>query len=190
MICRIMSVPRLLIHTCCAPCLIAPYYQLKETGMQITGFWFNPNIHPYTEYKARFDTLREFCERESIPLIMDYGYLLDDFIRNTAGDIEARCEYCYRSRLEPAVMMAKEKGFDYYSSTLLYSRYQKHDLINSVGEELGLKYGVKWYYQDWRVLWQKGIDLSKEQGMYRQKYCGCIYSERDRYLGKPKKESI
>lgn len=156
--------------------------------MEITAFWYNPNIHPYTEYLKRFETLKAFCETKGIPLIIEDDYDLDGFVINTARDIKARCAFCYDVRLTHTARMAKEKGFDYFSSTLLYSRYQNQELIDAIGKRLSEQYGVKWYYEDFRVLWQKGIELSKAEGMYRQQYCGCIFSERDRYLAKPKKD--
>lgn len=183
-----MSGPKLLLHTCCAPCLIAPYYKLTESGTQVTAFWFNLNIHPWTEYKQRLDTLREFALAEGFPLIERDVYDIDEYIRNTAADLENRCEYCYRHRLEATAKAAKEMGFDAFSTTLLYSRYQNHEQIISIANEMANRYQISFYYEDFRPLWNKGIELSKAKGMYRQKYCGCIFSERDRYLGKPKKD--
>lgn len=183
-----MPAPKLLLHTCCAPCLVAPYYKLTESGTEVSAFWFNLNIHPYTEYKQRLDTLREFAAAQKFELIERDEYGIDEFVMNTASDIENRCEYCYRHRLEATARTAKEQGFDAFSTTLLYSRYQKHELIKSIAAEMAERYGISFYYEDFRPLWNEGIKLSKEQGMYRQKYCGCIFSERERYLGKPKKD--
>jgi len=180
-----MSAPKLLMHTCCAPCLIAPYNKLKETGMQITGFWFNLNIHPYTEYRKRLETLQDFAAKENMPLIVRDQYGIDEFITGIDGNIDGRCEFCYRHRLDAVAKTAAEEGFEAFSSTLLYSRYQKHVLIKDIAHEMAQRYGVDFYYEDFRSLWQKGIELSKAAGMYRQQYCGCIFSERDRYLGKP-----
>lgn len=180
-----MSGAKLLLHTCCAPCLIAPYQKLTESGTQVTAFWFNLNIHPYTEYKQRLETLRSYAGSQGLQLIEHDVYDLDTFILNAAPDIENRCEYCYRHRLEATAKTAKELRFDAFSTTLLYSRYQKHELIVSIAEELADIYQIRFYYEDFRPLWNRGIELSKAEGMYRQKYCGCIFSERDRYLGKP-----
>jgi predicted adenine nucleotide alpha hydrolase (AANH) superfamily ATPase len=174
----------LLVHTCCAPCLIAPHRQLKEEGIRHGVFWFNPNIHPYTEYKARLDTLKAFAEKEGLPLLLADGYGLDEFVKNTIGDLANRCEYCYRTRLEATAKTAAEQGFSAFTTTLLYSKYQKHELIRQVAEEMSAKYGIPFFYRDWRSLWQEGIELSKREQMYRQKYCGCIFSEEERYLRK------
>lgn len=180
-----MSAHKLLLHTCCAPCLVAPYYKLKETGMQITGFWFNLNIHPYTEYKLRLESLQEFAETEKLDLIVHDRYGIDEFVLGIDGKIKERCGFCYRHRLEAVAKHAAEDGFDSFSSTLFYSRYQNHELMLSIAREMSVKYKIDFYYDDFRKLWYQGIELSKAAGMYRQKYCGCIFSERDRYLGKP-----
>ena len=176
-----MSGLKLLVHTCCAPCFIAPYNQLKDGGIAVSAFWFNPNIHPLLEYQKRRDTLRDFCANENIPLIETDEYGLQTFLLNTLKDITARCTYCYDVRLEAVAKAAAESGYNAFSTTLLYSRYQKHDMIIQTAKAMAAKHGVDFYYQDWRSLWQDGIRLSKEAGMYRQQYCGCIFSEEDRY---------
>lgn len=179
-----MSVPEhLLLHTCCAPCLIAPYRQLKAEGIRLSALWYNPNIHPVTEYRNRLGTLREFAEREGFPLIVKDDYGLREFVRKVAADIDNRCEWCYRSRLEVAARTARELGCDAWSTTLLYSKYQKHELIREIAEQTARETGTVFYYRDWRPLWSEGVRLSKEEVMYRQKYCGCVFSEEDRYLG-------
>lgn len=172
------------MHTCCAPCLVAPYHSLSEGGMKITAFWFNPNIHPYTEYLKRKEALVSFAEKEQFDLIVLDDYALEEFLINTTGDIGNRCQYCYSVRLEKAAEYASRNGFDAFSSTLLYSRYQKHEMIRRMAEDAANKYDISFYYEDFRPLWGKGIELSKAEGMYRQQYCGCIFSEKDRYLGK------
>lgn len=176
-----MSVLKLLVHTCCAPCFIAPFYQLQEAGYAVSAYWFNPNIHPLLEYQKRHETLQDFCQKEDIPLLEVDEYGLQSFLKATLSDIPARCVYCYDVRLDALAKAAAEGGFDAFSTTLLYSRYQKHELIISTAKAMAAKYGVDFYYEDWRVLWQKGIQLSKAAGMYRQQYCGCIFSEEDRY---------
>lgn len=178
-----MSVPeKLLLHTCCAPCLVAPIRQLKLKGIAVTAYWFNPNIHPVTEYRSRLESLKAFAEREQFPLVVEDRYGLREFVRAVANDPEGRCRHCYESRLDRAAQTAVELGCDAFSTTLLYSKYQKHDLIREVAEEMSQKYRIPFFYRDWRELWAEGIRLSKEEEMYRQKYCGCIFSEEERYL--------
>ena len=177
-----MPETKLLVHICCAPCFIAPYQDLKLQGMNIQGYWFNPNIHPYTEYRMRLQTLKDYAEAEGIPILYHDEYALDEFIQRANTNLAARCSQCYTWRLQRTAMAAAENGFTAFTSTLLYSRYQDHQSIIEVAERLAKQYGIEFYYQDYRELWNKGIELSKQKAMYRQKYCGCIYSERDRYL--------
>lgn len=178
-----MSVPEhLLLHTCCAPCLIAPYQQLKAEGIRFSAFWYNPNIHPFTEYRSRLESLKELSSREGFTLILKEEYGLRDFVKAVSGDIDSRCEYCYRSRLEETARQAIKQGCDAFSTTLLYSKYQKHELIREIAESISIKQGIPFFYRDWRPLWDEGVRLAKAEELYRQKYCGCIFSEEERYL--------
>ena len=171
---------RLLLHTCCAPCLVAPYYKLNN-DFDITVFWYNHNIHPTTEYNNRRDNVREFVRAENISYIEQDKYGLMDFFLQTIKDEANRCFNCYKFRLSNTVNVAIHEGYDAFSTTLLYSKYQKHEMIQQICSDLAKKYGVKFYYQDMRTYWQEGITLSKKKGMYRQKYCGCIFSEYERF---------
>ncbi len=177
---------RILLHTCCGPCAVFPLQQLRAAGHQVTGFFYNHNIHPYQEYAQRRDTAILMAEQNRMPLIMRDDYDLEGFLANVAAEPEKRCSYCYSSRLRTAAQAALEGGFDAFTASLLYSRYQKHDEIKLLGEQVGNEFGVSFYYQDFRSGWQEGIRLSKESGLYRQQYCGCIYSEKERYLPKSK----
>ena len=170
----------LLLHTCCAPCLVAPYYHLKK-DFDITVFWYNHNIHPTDEYRHRRDSVRDFTKTEDISYIEKDDYGLKKFLTCTYLDEENRCMNCYRNRLSDTAQVAVKNGFSAFSTTLLYSKYQRHELIRRLGEELATEYKVQFYYDDLRAFWQKGITLSKEKHMYRQKYCGCIFSEYERY---------
>ena len=172
---------KILLHICCGPCAIYPVNILREEGFDILGLFYNPNIHPYSEYEKRKETLRDFAAVESLPLVIEPGYPIEQYFRGIAFNEENRCHHCYRERLNHAFDLAREKQMDALTTTLLYSKYQKHDLIVSIGEELAQEYGVSFYYHDFREGWQEGIRLSKERLMYRQKYCGCIYSERERF---------
>jgi predicted adenine nucleotide alpha hydrolase (AANH) superfamily ATPase len=177
---------RILLHTCCGPCALYPLRTLRTAGHDVTGFFYNHNIHPYQEYKLRRDALVQMAEHEAMPLIMRDNYDLEVFLASVADDPDKRCSYCYASRLRATARVAAEGGFDAYTASLLYSRYQKHEVIRELGEQIGREFGVPFLYQDFRPGWQEGIKLSKELGLYRQQYCGCIYSEKDRYLPKAK----
>jgi len=172
---------RILLHTCCGPCALFPLRTLRVAGHDVTGFFYNPNIHPYQEYLLRRDAVVRMAELETMPLIMHDDYDLEGFLANVAAAPEQRCSYCYALRLRATARAAAEGGFDAFSAALLYSRYQKHDEIRELGEQIGREFGVAFHYQDFRPGWQEGIRLSKELGLYRQQYCGCIYSEKERY---------
>ena len=153
--------------------------------MAVTGYFFNHNIHPYLEYRKRLETVREYAEKIGLKVIFRDEYQLEEFLSAVAAEPEKRCAYCYASRLTATAIAAVEGGFDAYSSSLLYSRYQNHEVIKEMGEEIGKRYGIPFHYSDYRRGWQEGITLSKEMGLYRQQYCGCIYSEKDRYERRP-----
>jgi predicted adenine nucleotide alpha hydrolase (AANH) superfamily ATPase len=172
---------KVLLHVCCGPCAIYPVKEFRAQGMEVTGFFFNHNIHPYQEYRRRLDAAREFARRAEMELVCRDEYRLEEFLAAVAADPASRCGYCYASRLEATAQAAAERGFPAYSSSLLYSRYQNHDMIRALGEQFGARYGVRFVYDDFRRGWQEGIAASKELGLYRQPYCGCIYSEKERY---------
>lgn len=155
---------------------------MRKAGHNVTGFFYNHNIHPYQEYTRRMNAVLEMAELEALPLLMRDEYALEDFLANVAHSPETRCSYCYRSRLRATAEIAAKHGFEAFSASLLYSRYQRHEEIRELGEQAGREYGVAFYYEDFRPGWQEGISVSKELGLYRQQYCGCIYSEKERYL--------
>ncbi len=168
---------KILMHTCCAPCSTYVIKRLKEEGFNdITSYWFNPNIQPFDEYKHRLETLKDYTKMVDIPLIINEQYDLMDFIKNVINYEGIRCEYCYRLRLEMSVKYAKENGFDCFTTTLLVSPYQKHDMIKKICEELSEEYNIEFVYFDFRTGYYEGQQMAKEAGLYRQKYCGCIFS--------------
>ena len=173
---------KLLMHTCCAPCSVYCIDSLREEGIEPTLYWYNPNIHPYMEYKMRRDTLKEYAESININAIFNENYGLRDFCKNVIDDLENRCSnYCYRVRLEETAKFAKENGFDTITTTLLVSPYQKHDEIAKIGTEIAEKYGLSFLYRDFRTGFREGQSKARELGLYMQKYCGCVYSEEERY---------
>jgi predicted adenine nucleotide alpha hydrolase (AANH) superfamily ATPase len=182
---------KVLLHQCCGPCSIYPAIRLREDGHELHGYFYNPNIHPYTEYKKRLETLQTYNTQHNIPYTIVDFYGLRPFIamveamRQPASSIIAnRCEGCYRMRLFKVAEFAKANGFDGFTTSLLYSRRQKHDLIRSIAAEAAQQQQIDFIYEDYRKGWQVGIDLSKQEAMYRQNYCGCIYSEEERWLKK------
>lgn len=183
-----MKAVNILLHACCGPCSIYPTKKLNEDGNIFTVYAFNPNIHPYKEFKHRLNTLREYCQLRKYKLVVDKSYPLETCLQGMLNEPIVRCAYCYRIRMEATAIYAKENGFDAFSTTLLVSPYQKHDLIKTIAQEAAKKYDIPFYYEDYRLGYQEGVDISLELEMYRQPYCGCIFSERDRYEKKPKQK--
>ena len=172
---------KVLMHICCGPCAIYPTRVLREQGCHVRGYYFNPNIHPYQEFARRRDTLAAWAQQQDLPVIYSQDYDLEGFLRETVFRESERCRFCYLLRLESAAKVAKRGRFDALTTTLLYSKFQKHDLIVEIGREAARRNGLEFLYHDFREGWREGIRESKASGMYRQQYCGCIYSEKERY---------
>ena len=173
---------KLLMHTCCAPCSVYCIDELRLMGIEPTLYWYNPNIHPYTEYVARRDCVKEYAKRVGVDVIFNDEYGLDEFCKNVANNLNARCvNYCYPVRLRKTFEYAKANGYDTVTTTLLYSIYQKHDFIKKLMEDLSKEFDIDFLYIDFRKGFWKGHDKAIEQGLYMQKYCGCIFSEEMRY---------
>ena len=176
----------ILLHVCCGPCSIYPTKHLTAEQHNFTLYYFNPNIHPYKEFKKRLNTLRDYCQLKHYKLIVDKSYPLEKTLTGMLQEPTVRCAYCYRVRLEKAAEYAKAHGFDAFSSTLLVSPYQRHELIKTTAQAAAEKYAMPFYYEDFRTGYQEGAEISLRLGMYRQPYCGCVFSERDRYEKKPR----
>ncbi|WP_371370727.1 epoxyqueuosine reductase QueH [Sporomusa aerivorans] len=182
---------RMLLHVCCGPCSVFPLKHLREEypGYEITGYFYNPNIHPYKEFVRRLDTLKTFAARIGLAnLIIDDSYTLEEFLREALNTSGGRCRYCYDLRMRQTARYAKEHGFDCFSTTLLVSPYQQHELIIEAAQAAAKAENIQFCYIDFRPGWQEGVQISRELEMYRQPYCGCVLSERDRYY-KPRKGS-
>ena len=175
---------KVLMHICCAPCANQCIDSLHMEGLDVTGFWYNPNIHPYTEWRARRDTLTEYARKIHLPLIVDNTYGLRTFVQAVANNIDGRCGYCYLVRMEETARVAAEKGFSGFTTSLLISPYQQHDRIVTIGRKMAEKYGTTFIYRDFRPLYEAGRTRARELGFYMQKYCGCIFSEEERYYKK------
>ncbi|MGD2269608.1 MAG: epoxyqueuosine reductase QueH [Desulfobacterales bacterium] len=173
---------KILLHICCAPCSIYPLDMLRQEGGNVMGFFYRNNIHPYTECLKRQETLEVYAADIDLGVIYQQGYDLEGFIRGVAYREANRCEYCYHERLRSTALVAKRGKFDYFTTTLLYSKYQNHEAIKSIGQAVAKSAGVAFLYRDFRSGWKKGITESKRRGMYRQQYCGCVYSEKERYF--------
>ncbi|MEW6170332.1 MAG: epoxyqueuosine reductase QueH [Candidatus Omnitrophota bacterium] len=171
---------KLLLHICCAPCLIEPHQALKDK-FSLTGFFYNPNIHPEGEFNNRFMALRNYTKDiklETIYPIFDTQEFFDNIENNL--DKPKRCQLCWRMRLEKTAFYARVNNFEYFSTTLLVSRYQDHELLREIAEEVSNKVNIKFYYQDFRPKFKEAYNKAKIKGLYLQKYCGCIYSNEEK----------
>lgn len=172
---------KLLLHLCCAVCLAAPIKKLKKEGLNVTGYFYNPNIHPLLEFRKRVTALKVLCEGEPLETIYESDYGLDEYLAKVDFRGSDRCGDCYSLRLERTAQFAKENRFDAFTSTLLFSRHQDHEKIKLLGTEIGTNAGVSFAYFDYRYLADESRDIAGKRRIYRQAYCGCIFSENERY---------
>lgn len=175
-----------LLHACCGPCSVQCVASLRQEGVEPTLFWYNPNIHPFTEYRSRKASLLELARRENLEVVLRDEYGLRPFLNEICPDWDKRCATCYRLRLEEAASHAADHGFESFSTTLLISPYQNHELLSQTGEEAAKRHGVTFLYRDFRPLFREGQRQAREMGLYMQKYCGCIFSEEERYRKRKK----
>jgi predicted adenine nucleotide alpha hydrolase (AANH) superfamily ATPase len=181
---------KLLMHICCSNCSIHPLQHLLLKGMDIKGFWFNPNIHPYKEYTARLESLITLAKLWNLDVEYEDDYALEDFLKAVSGRGPERCSVCYAMRLDRTARAAKKLNFDGFTTSLLASPYQKFDGIIAQGRKAAKRHGVIFLAEDFRPGWRRSQNMSRELELYRQKYCGCIYSEMERYMhGKRRKIS-
>ncbi len=183
---------KILLHICCGPCSIYPIKFLRELDEHIAkpddvvGYFYNPNIHPYKEFKHRLDTAKEYASKIGLEFIVNDDYALRKFLLGALTDEKSRCHFCYEMRLRNVAKQAKELGFAAFTTSLLVSPYQKHELIHEIGERIACEEAIPFYYIDFRPGWNEGVAVSKELELYRQPYCGCIFSEQERYQKVPK----
>jgi len=175
---------RLLLHICCGPCATYPAKVLGEAGHDVHGWFYNPNIHPLAEHGLRLDSVRKLLEHMNLPAIIREEYDVEEYFRRVAFRENTRCAACYHLRLDKAARDAAEQGFDAFTTTLLVSPYQKHELIREIGRNAGCEHKIEFYYEDFRQGWSQTRQMSRDMGLYRQQYCGCIYSEKERFLGR------
>lgn len=171
----------ILLHSCCGPCSTYVVKSLQAKGLDVTAFWYNPNIQPFREHQLRLEAMQIFAKATNLPLLIAEGYDMLKYFQAVVGHESHRCSDCYRLRLEKTAAVAHEKGFEFFTTTLLISPYQKHNTIKEIGEDLGKKHSVKFQYEDFRPSFKESHRVSKELGLYHQGYCGCVYSEWERY---------
>lgn len=205
---------KLLLHTCCAPCLIYPLERLGEKGFEVSGFFYNPNIHPFAEYQNRRQAVENFIKLLKFQYSMDTPFpskkLYPLFCETSVNNIEViypeynpaeffqavnlkekngRCLACWSLRLKLTAKTAKEKGFSHFSTTLLVSPYQDQELLKKVGSDIANAEEIEFYYEDFRTGFKKAHDIARTQNIYCQKYCGCIYSMKPRLTKRSERKS-
>jgi predicted adenine nucleotide alpha hydrolase (AANH) superfamily ATPase len=171
--CSKISPMDILIHTCCAPCLIYPLKKLH--GNTLVNFFYNPNIHPYEEFAKRKEGVEQLSIESGIDIIT-YEYNPDVYLAKNAFNQSNRCVNCYKLRLFETARVAELQDFDAFTTTLLSSPFQKHEEIVKTAKEASKKFGIPFYYEDFRVGYRESQLQAIEAAIYRQKYCGCIYS--------------
>ena len=176
-----MVYERILCHVCCAPCYVGVYPELARAARKAEGFFYNPNIHPLLEFRRRLKSTKVLAEQMKIDIHCDEEYGLREFLRMAVNHEDERCPLCYQMRLRRTAEHAKEHGFDAFTTTLLISTHQKHDVIAKIGRKVGDETGVEFYYRDFRRLADDAHREAKRRHLYLQQYCGCVYSEEERY---------
>ena len=170
---------KLLLHICCAPCSAYSVPALRDEGFDITGYYYNPNIHPAGEYQRREEALQTWRKSAALDIHVPH-YDCGEYLTAIPTAGRDRCTFCYELRLRTTAREAKRRDIGTFSTTLLYSIYQKHDLLRAVGERIAREEHVAFHYRDLRTGWQKGYDAYRPTGLYRQNYCGCIFSEKEK----------
>jgi len=165
--------------------MIYPLEKLREKKFEVTGFFYNPNVHPLAEYKNRRQAVENYARDKKVEMICP-DYQPSQYFQeiNRKEKAPERCSLCWTFRLKATARMAKDKGFDSFSTTLLVSPYQDQELLKKIGNAISEVEGIKFYYEDFRSGFKKAHDLAKTHGIYCQKYCGCIYSEIERHSKK------
>lgn len=175
---------KILMHICCSNCALYPLQTFRKSGSRAVGLWYNPNIHPFAEYRARLQSLRTLQERWGLDVYYEGAYGAREFLAGITDSQADRCTHCYTLRMEHTARTARSQGFDAFTSTLLVSPFQKFDLLVQKGQEMAERHNIEFLAIDFRPGYREGMQLSRELGLYRQKYCGCIYSEIDRHAGR------
>ncbi len=171
----------ILLHSCCGPCSIYVVKQLQEQKLDVSTYWYNPNVHPFREHQLRLEAMQQFTQSSSLPLIVEQGYDMIQYFQSVVGHESERCGDCYKMRLEKTAETAHKNGIDSFTTTLLISPYQNHELIRQIGEGAGRRWGVHFHFEDFSPGFRESHQISRERGLYHQGYCGCVYSEWERY---------
>ncbi|MBI4266998.1 MAG: epoxyqueuosine reductase QueH [Chloroflexi bacterium] len=170
-----------LIHACCAHCAAFTFSHWRQQGYEASAFWYNPNIHPFTEHQARLEAMKRLAEEIKLPVIVNEAYDMVEYFRRVAGNESERCRHCFNLRLTKTAEFARRAGFSAFTTTLLISPHQKHDQLREIGNRIAGQTGLEFLYADLRKRYSDSRHLTKPLNLYRQQYCGCLYSEWERY---------
>jgi len=171
----------LLLHVCCAHCAAYTVNHWRNEGYKVTAFWYNPNVHPYQEYQKRLEAVQTLSQKMGFPLVIAPDYDVTSYFRAVAGDEQNRCRHCFQLRLGKTASAAREMGMAGFSTTLLISPTQKHEVLREVGGAVAQSSGTDFLYADLRKRYSDSRHITKPLEIYRQQYCGCLYSEWERY---------
>jgi len=172
---------KILLHACCAPCATYPFKALLEEGHQVDGYFYNPNIQPFQEYLRRREAVEKYSKQTGRRIIISPRYDFEEFFRGVVFREANRCRHCYYQRLKQTALVARKGRYDAFTTTLLISRHQKHGLAREVAEEVAKEEGIDFLYRDFRPGWKEHWELTEKYHLYKQQYCGCIYSEYERF---------
>jgi predicted adenine nucleotide alpha hydrolase (AANH) superfamily ATPase len=175
---------KVLIHACCAHCAAYTAEHWRREGYEIGGYWYNPNIHPFMEHQTRLESMQVLAGKIDLPLIIEEGYDMVEYFRRVAGDEANRCRHCFDLRLTRTAEIAQKQGYDAFATTLLISPHQQHEVLRETGERVARDYGIEFLYADLRKRYSDSRHITKPMDLYRQQYCGCLYSELERYTEK------
>ena len=176
----------ILIHCCCAHCTAYTVDYWRRQGYELTAFWYNPNIHPYREHQQRLKAMKSLAGELQFPLVINDDYEMKKYFNRVVGNEGQRCRYCFQLRLQKTAEAAIELGFKAFTSSLLISPHQKHDLLLEVGNTIAKDMDINYLYTDLRKRYSDSRRITKPLGLYRQQYCGCVYSKWERFADESK----
>ena len=176
-----MKFNSVLVHCCCAHCAAYTVDYWRQQGYEVSALWYNPNIHPYMEHQHRLEAMESLAQEVNLPLIITEDYDVIDYFRQVAGHEFQRCQYCFRLRLLETAETAYQRGFNAFTTSLLISPHQQHNLLQKIGTKISQEKGIDFLYTDLRKRYSDSRHMTKGLNLYRQQYCGCVYSEWERY---------
>ena len=179
-----VAMKSILIHCCCAHCAAYIVGYWRQQGYEVGALWYNPNIHPYMEHQQRLDAMKFLAQEMKLPLSITDDYDIVNYFRQVVGHESQRCQYCFRLRLSKTAETAHKMRISAFTTTLLISPHQKHGLLREIGDKLAEEKGIEFLYADLRKHYSDSRHLTKGLDIYRQQYCGCVYSELERYTNK------